>query len=270
MTEIIGSGSEYQVTIPEYADDADIQAAIKLLMYGTTTPITQNSQISNFSIAGYIKTLDSRIDGLASTEVVQLNVEDLNTITTTGKFIQTSNSNAEAGSNYPSFSTKKWAGSLTVSTYDENVFQFYEGQAGTSGAVTSQGFIAWRSKPNGGTWNAWVIASDTSHLHDDRYYTETEIDGKLAAFSNVTNTSDANKPVSTAQQAALDAKLSLSGGTMIGAILLPNSSPTNNLHATSKVYVDTGLANKPTSQADNIFVQQTQPSGAVAGDLWFW
>ncbi|MBS3183766.1 hypothetical protein JIQ88_01555 [Pseudomonas sp. PCH44] len=39
-----------------------------------------------------------------------------------------------------------------------------------------------------------------------------------AGLGNVNNTSDANKPVSSAQQAALDAKLSLSGGKMTGAI----------------------------------------------------
>lgn len=38
-------------------------------------------------------------------------------------------------------------------------------------------------------------------------------------LGNVDNTSDANKPVSTAQQTALNGKLSLSGGTMTGTIL---------------------------------------------------
>ncbi len=37
-------------------------------------------------------------------------------------------------------------------------------------------------------------------------------------LSNVDNTSDANKPVSTATQTALDAKLGITGGTMTGAI----------------------------------------------------
>lgn len=285
MSESIGTGSEYQVTIPSYADNADIQTAIKLLMYGTEIPVTQNSQIQNSSLAGYIKTLDSRIDSLASTEVVQLTTpEDLNTRTSNGKFIQASNSNAETGTNYPTFLTKKWAGSLTVNVYDGNVFQFYEGQAGTSGAVTSQGFIAWRSLPKGQTWSPWVIASDTSHIHDDRYFTEQEVTDKLTALTktsvgleNVDNTSDANKPVSTLQQEAIDGRLSLaSGGTILsGAILLPSASPTNGLQAVTKNYVDTGLANKPTSIADNIFIQATAPTISSnpelkTGDLWFW
>lgn len=43
--------------------------------------------------------------------------------------------------------------------------------------------------------------SESSHTHDDRYYTESEIDTKI---SNVDNTSDIDKPVSTAQQSAID------------------------------------------------------------------
>jgi len=38
----------------------------------------------------------------------------------------------------------------------------------------------------------------------------------LLSLGNVDNTSDANKPVSTAQQTALDAKLAIAGGTLTG------------------------------------------------------
>ena len=56
-------------------------------------------------------------------------------------------------------------------------------------------------------------------------------------LGNVDNTSDANKPVSTATQTALDAKLSLAGGTMTGALTL-SAAPTSDLHAATKLYVD--------------------------------
>jgi hypothetical protein len=42
-------------------------------------------------------------------------------------------------------------------------------------------------------------------------------------LGNVDNTSDANKPVSTAQQTALDAKLALAGGTMSGELNLADN-----------------------------------------------
>jgi hypothetical protein len=59
-------------------------------------------------------------------------------------------------------------------------------------------------------------------------------------LANVDNTSDANKPVSSATQTALDAKLNLSGGTLTGTLTL-SGAPTSELHAVTKQYVD-GLA----------------------------
>lgn len=63
-------------------------------------------------------------------------------------------------------------------------------------------------------------------------------------LGNVNNTSDAAKPVSTAQQTALDLKLNISGGTLTGPLGLPAGDPPASNSATSKAYVDAGLANK--------------------------
>jgi hypothetical protein len=70
--------------------------------------------------------------------------------------------------------------------------------------------------------------------------TATGITATMVGLGNVDNTSDANKPVSTATQTALDAKLALAGGTMTGALTL-SGAPTLDLHAATKQYVD-GLA----------------------------
>jgi hypothetical protein len=59
-------------------------------------------------------------------------------------------------------------------------------------------------------------------------------------LGNVDDTSDASKPISTATQNALDAKLNLSGGTLTGFLTL-SGPPTSDLHAATKHYVD-GLA----------------------------
>jgi len=76
---------------------------------------------------------------------------------------------------------------------------------------------------------------------------DTKVSTAVAALTkssvglgNVDNTSDANKPVSTATQTALNAKLALAGGTMTGALTL-SGAPTSDLHAATKAYVD-GLA----------------------------
>lgn len=62
-------------------------------------------------------------------------------------------------------------------------------------------------------------------------------------FENINDTSDMDKPVSTAQQAALDGKLSLTGGVMSGQITLP-FNPSSSMHTATKQYVDTMGASK--------------------------
>jgi len=55
-------GPIYTTQIPGYEDAADIQAALRLYHYGTTTvPATESEVIPN-STAGHIKALDTRID----------------------------------------------------------------------------------------------------------------------------------------------------------------------------------------------------------------
>ena len=73
----------------------------------------------------------------------------------------------------------------------------------------------------------------------------------MVGLGNVDNTSDANKPVSTAAQTALDAKLALSGGTMIGALTL-SGAPTSDLHAATKLYVDNVTAGINFHQAAHV------------------
>jgi hypothetical protein len=70
--------------------------------------------------------------------------------------------------------------------------------------------------------------------------TVSGITSSMVGLGNVNNTADSAKPVSTAQQTALDAKLDLAGGTLTGALTL-SGDPTSALHAVTKQYAD-GLA----------------------------
>jgi hypothetical protein len=57
----------------------------------------------------------------------------------------------------------------------------------------------------------------------------------MVGLGNVDNTSDANKPVSTAQQTALDLKANLASPTFTGTVVLPNSTVTNAMIASDAV-----------------------------------
>ena len=81
--------------------------------------------------------------------------------------------------------------------------------------------------------------------------TVSGITSAMVGLGSVDNTADADKPVSNATQTALDAKLSLSGGTMTGRVTL-SADPTQALHAVTKQYVDgieSGLKAKPSVRA---------------------
>ena len=59
-------------------------------------------------------------------------------------------------------------------------------------------------------------------------------------LGNVNNTSDADKPISTATKAALDQKLNISGGTLTGPLTLAGNA-TQPLHAVTKQQLDGAL-----------------------------
>lgn len=107
------------------------------------------------------------------------------------------------------------------------------------------------SATNDGTLSANVIsvAGKTGAVN---------LDKNDVGLGNVDNTSDANKPVSTAVQTALDDKLDLSGGTMTGDIAMGGNKitgldePTNSSDAVTKGYVD------------SVAVGALKPSGSIA------
>jgi hypothetical protein len=98
-----------------------------------------------------------------------------------------------------------------------------------------------------GTTNTQTLTNKT--LTSPVINTPTGITKSDVGLANVDNTSDANKPVSTATQTALDAKLALAGGTMTGAIAMGTNkitglgAPTNANDAATKTYVDGVITN---------------------------
>jgi len=81
---------------------------------------------------------------------------------------------------------------------------------------------------------------------------------------------DAN--FSTTITASIGTKLSLSGGTLTGDLVLANN-PTANMQAATKSYVDSEVAGATSSQGSNGFGTRTistaAPSGGANGDIWY-
>jgi hypothetical protein len=71
----------------------------------------------------------------------------------------------------------------------------------------------------------------------------------MVGLGNVDNTSDANKPVSTATQAALDLKADLSSPTFTGTVVLPNTTSVGTVSSTEIGYLD-GVTSSIQTQID--------------------
>jgi hypothetical protein len=72
--------------------------------------------------------------------------------------------------------------------------------------------------------------------------TPTGITKSDVGLGNVDNTSDSNKPVSIATTTALNSKAPIASPTFSGTVTLPGS-PTLELHAATKGYVDSSISN---------------------------
>lgn len=76
-----------------------------------------------------------------------------------------------------------------------------------------------------------VVAAHQANITNPHSVTQAQV-----GLALVNNTADSSKPISAAQQTALDAKLPLDGGTMTGNLVLAGD-PTVALHAATRQYV---------------------------------
>ena len=119
--------------------------------------------------------------------------------------------------------------------------------SGTSGILTKTAANTWSLDTN--TYlTTGTAASTYAPLASPAFTgTVTGITQSMVGLGNVDNTSDVNKPVSTAQQSALDLKLNLAGGTLSGNIAMGTHSitgladPSSAQDAATKNYVDTAI-----------------------------
>ncbi len=251
MTESIGTTRP--TLIPSLSEVADIQAALRLYHYGTATEGVVEPQ----SIAGYINDLYTQIAGIGSNAPQNLGIaENLNTKNTSGLYSQVSTADArsEGSSNYPLVGGLAYAGLLTVVSAEGVTFQTYQMES-----VDSTGAQFWRSKNVSGTWSAWKQVADLNHTHDDRYYTETELQtsGASSIHPNNLNTS---VPLTKGGTGGTTADTGRAGLEIFNAQTAVTAG-NDRVPFSGKVFI-----------ADPAIVGSTGANidGAVSGDLWFW
>jgi hypothetical protein len=262
-------GDLFPTQVPSYIDPADIRKAFNLYHYGTETVPTLESQIVDQSIAGYIRDVFAAVEAaeIGQTVVLSLTAQDNLNFSDSGPSAPQSGiyksasglSNAEATSlNYPINSL----GLLNyIKTSDSTYFQTF------TSVVESAYFWRVGVKPQVDVvWGTWQRASVTGHIHDDRYYTESEINARL----------NMNAPgiagAMTSDRAAIvdsSGRLTSSTATSGDVARLEGLVSSNILGANNLSTFLTSVSSKlPNNQ--RIFVQATAPSNPTSGDIWLW
>jgi hypothetical protein len=163
------SGYDYwKVQVPEISSPANIQDALRLYHHGTTDTNPDVSQTYfKESMAGIITALK---DTKRNVQISNLPGEQsLNTFTTTGIFLQGTDSSASLAFNYP---VNSRGGLLRVEQENGVVFQYYHDSQNN---LYSRAF--W-----GSVWTPWEQQLDGRHNHDALYYRKDVVDNKPTVF----------------------------------------------------------------------------------------
>jgi hypothetical protein len=231
FTNIGQEGAPFNVKAPDFNENADIRTAIRTYHYGEGQSGSQ--PLDSSSIAGYLQLLtQSKVSG----EPIPLGANaNLNNITTSGFYIQTSDANARTGSGYPTFNPAEQdslqrAGLLRViADPSGNVFQEYY-----SATPIAENRHYWRSKIGINNFSQWKASAELNHLHDDRYVLLRDIDALFVSqikYKTIKSVSlSQQNSVYTLQKSDEDSILLVNSGSFPNTIAIPQDvigSPTN-------------------------------------------
>ncbi len=141
-----------------------------------------------------------------------------------------------------------------ASTTSKGVVQLAGDLGGTAASPTVPGLSAKEPLITAGT--------TTQYYRGDKTF--QTLDKAAVGLSNVDNTSDANKPISTATQSVLNTKAPLLSPTFSGFVTVP--TPSNATDATTKSYVDGAVASASTSDATPTIKGKLKLAGDLAGN----
>lgn len=276
-------GSFFPTQVPSYTEAADIRKAFNLYHYGTEEVPTDEGDIIPQSIAGYIRdTLQAIEDAeIGQTVVLSLqSTDNLNFSNTVQSGIYKSAinlTNEQAiALNYPINSL----GLLNfVKTTDSTFFQTFI-------SVSDAGYY-WRVgvKPQVDViWGTWQKASDTTHTHDNRYYTEGEINTRLnmtlsgnpgAMVANTAAIIDSTGRVTSSANITLLELETLNNINTSNTIQAQIDGKANTTHFhDDRYYIRSDVTNGQSGARSTVRVFVTPPTtppvGPAVGDVWFW
>jgi len=155
--------------------------------------------------------------------------------------------------------TKQYVDSVTVggapdaTTTTKGIVQLSGDLGGTAATPTVPGLSG--KEP--------TVAAGTSAQYYRGDKTWQTLNKSAVGLANVDNTSDVNKPISTATQTALNTKAPLASPTFTGTVTVP--APSSGTDAATKTYVDSTVAAGATPDADATTKGKIQLAGDLGG-----
>lgn len=251
-------GAIYPTQVPSYSEAADIRKAFNLYHYGMAEPPATETEILPESIAGYVRDLTERVDniqeGIASITILG-ELQNLNDVITTGLYQSTATPTTSYG--YP----VNVPGLLDVSTSGNYTYQTYISLA-TQNASQEIYFRTGTKVQTTYTWATWVSVSKSDHVHDTRYFTQSQINARINPSPTASKASviDATGRITSLDTVSTTELGYLAGTTSSIQDQLNNRSLVNHTHTNYWLKTETA----------KVTVSQAAPTNPSVGDLWFW
>lgn len=249
-------GSKYKTQIPSLTENADIQTALRVYHYGAASE--PGTLVPN-SIAGHFETLEGTKVDIVPIQIVAGSSNNLNLKVITGYYSIATDAVASAGTNYPSSAT---AGMLHVINDGSGIIYQTYIMSGTQPKLLWRGYYA-------GAWSSWIQASASDHSHPEFNTLATAIGTKQAILTGAATTItsanlDTDKVVVTDGTGKIAASSTITT-TELGYLDGITSNAQTQLNQKPTTYNASGVTSNV-----KIYIQSTTPTGASAGDIWFW
>lgn len=223
MTQPIGiTGAPYNTQIPTLAENADIQAALRVYHYGSDTDNPGSTPPAN-SIAGHFSALETSKIAKAVTVIPTGVNNNLNSdnYKATGYYRA---ANPVADGNYPTFklvessTPTRYPGLLQVVVDGTAIYQTYIAQITVSPnnkmAIAVRGYYS-------GAWTQWRQLLDDTWTYDTSYYTKSQVYTK----------SEIDTTVSTINQDKISAGTGTGANSLPQKIFVQSAEPTSGMVA---------------------------------------
>jgi hypothetical protein len=260
------SGSAFNLQIPEFSENADIQAAFKLYHYGSPAPVVGSTNPQ--SLAGYLDSLEKNKINKTPT-LIGLSA-DLNNITESGLYVQTTDSRARTGANYPKIPPVigfEYAGILSVvNDGNGNIYQEYQ-----IGSIPGQS-VYWRAKFGSQAFSPWQGFAREGHVHDDLYYRQSVSDtryfGAIKFKSVIQPTISSNNYTITKNNE--DVILVMNNGSIPHNVIVPQdvANPELNIAPGTTIRIIQGNTGQTSVIAGTASVTLNATSGNRLQGIW--